>query len=317
MIEDEATARLLRIAGRRAEVPADRAARVRQAVHREWQAQTRRRAIRRPVLVGLGALAAAAMVLMILRVNTRPSAVVAPAVETVAQVEQTGGNAQFSSGAWVHAGEWLETGASARAAFRLADGTSLRLDSSSRARLLSSSVVELTAGAVYIDTGSDSTSLEVRTPFGTAHDIGTQFEVRLRGQSLRVRVRRGVVELRRGQESMAARAGTELTIDGAEAVRREIAAHGTEWDWAVSLAPPFAIEGRSLSAFLEHLCREQGWTLRYRDAGLARDSSSMILHGSVEGLRPAEALTVALATSGLVHTLREGELLVSRAAMPE
>jgi hypothetical protein len=54
----------------------------------------------------------------------------------------------------------------------------------------------------------------------------------------------------------------------------------------------------------------------YADATLARDVSGIILHGSIEGLSPRDALDVALRTSGLVHRLRDGELLVLKPSSP-
>jgi len=85
-------------------------------------------------------------------------------------------------------------------------------------------------------------------------------------------------------------------------------------DWTASLAPAFEIEGRALEPFLEHLCRERGWTLQYADAALAREASGIILHGSVDGLQPADALAVVFAASGLTHRFQRGELVVSRAS---
>lgn len=69
--------------------------------------------------------------------------------------------------------------------------------------------------------------------------------------------------------------------------------------------------GRS---FLEHLAREYGWTVRYEDAQLARDASGIILHGSVVGLSPEDSLAVAVRTSGLSLSVRNGEVAVSRGA---
>ena len=85
-----------------------------------------------------------------------------------------------------------------------------------------------------------------------------------------------------------------------------------DWAWAANLAPAFEIEGRTVSAFLEHTAREQGWTLHYADARLTRDSSAIILHGSVAGLPPQDALAVALSASGLAHRLDGEDLHVFR-----
>ncbi len=310
MIEDDdMTARLLRLAGRRPAAPVERVARVRQMVHERWRANTRQRRVRRRAMVA--ALAAVAGLILAV-VLMRPAAVVAPAGVVVARIERTEGPVELQVGGRVQQGEWTQTGKEARVGLRLISGTSVRLDEESRMRLISPDVIELAAGALYLDTGRESTGLEVRTPFGTARDIGTQFEVRLRDASLQLRVRTGLVELRRGADVVPARAGTELTITAGGTATRPIPTNDPEWAWTIALAPQFDIEGRSVAAYVEHLSREQGWTLRYADASLARDATSMILHGSVAGLETEDAIATALAASGLVHRVRDGELLVER-----
>jgi FecR protein len=308
--DEDTTARLLHLAGPRPDVPAERAARVREAVHERWQIGTRRRRARRAVLAA--ALAATAAVVVLL-VRLGPGAEeAAPRDLVMATVERVEGTGALKTGAAIRTNEWIETSATSRVALRLKDGTSVRVDSGSVARLLAPGVIELTSGAVYLDTGRDSTALEVRTAFGTAHDIGTQFEVRLDPAAVRVRVRSGVVELRRSGESLTARAGTELTVSSGGATRRAIPANAPDWTWAANLAPVFEIEGRTVAAFLEHTAREQGWTLHYADARLTRDSAAIVLHGSVAGLPPQDAVAVALSASGLGHRLDGEDLHVFR-----
>jgi len=324
--DDDLTAHLLRLAGPRRDVPADRAARVRDAVRLQWHAGRRRRAIRRRTFAVTTLLVTAAAIALFVKSREAGDHTATPSGITVATVERIEGNLRpgtpLSPGNQVRTDEWVETDAAVRAALRLGDGSSLRLDTSSRARLLAPTVIELSRGALYLDTGADSSQstttpgFEVRTPLGTAYDIGTQFEVRLEESSVRIRVRTGLVELRRGERSIAARPGTELNATTGDVVARTVPAFGPEWDWAAKLAPAFEIEGRSVSGFLEYLSREHGWTLRYADAGLAREASGIILHGSVAGLEPREALAVALATSGLQHRFRNGELVVFRTANP-
>lgn len=302
------TARLLRLAGPRPDVPTDRAARVRDRVHREWQAGSRRRAFRRRAAMGAALAAGIAAALLTFR------AVNVPPVETLASVESIEGTGTLARGDVLRAGEWVDTGLNARAAFRLADGTSLRLDADARMRLLSRTVIELSRGAVYVDTGRNSAGLEVRTPLGVAYDVGTQFEVRLTMSALKVRVRTGLVEVKSGAQSLSARPGTELTLESGTAVTRTVPAFAPEWRWAARLAPIFEIEGRPLAAFLDHVSREQGWTVRYSDARLAAEASGIILSGSVQGLDPTDAVAVALRTSGLTYQLAEGELVVMRSS---
>ena len=63
---------------------------------------------------------------------------------------------------------------------------------------------------------------------------------------------------------------------------------------------------------LDHLSREQGWTVRYADASLARRATTIVLHGSVDGLSPQDSLGVAIAASGLAHRLDGGTLFVTQ-----
>lgn len=327
MIEEETTARLLRLGGMRAEVPTDREDRVRRAFLDECRAVARTRVVRRRTVTVAAGLSMAAAVILAVRFwlprEVTPS--VYAVVATVERLEGSGARmigqrastapTQIGPADTLRAGDQIETGATGRVSLRLSQGVSLRFDRGSRARLVSASAIALGAGAVYVDSGSQAPHLEIHTSFGIVRDIGTQFEIRLSDSSLRVRVRSGVVEVRsggRGDDVSSARPGTELTLGPAGVTSRAVAPYGPEWAWAASLGPAFEMEGRPLDAFLEHLCREQGWTLAYADPKLALDASGMILHGSTTGLQPSDALAVALATTGLTHRLEDGELLVAR-----
>jgi ferric-dicitrate binding protein FerR (iron transport regulator) len=167
---------------------------------------------------------------------------------------------------------------------------------------------------MYIATSEGSRGFEVRTSIGTVRDVGTQFEIRLSETSLRVRVRTGLVEIRRREGVVPTHAGSETTVRSNGVDTRPVSTYGPDWDWTAGLATAFEIEGHSLQAFLDHVTREEGWTLRYANPTLADAASRIVLHGSVEGLRAEDALGVALATSGLQYRLRAGELLVSRPA---
>jgi hypothetical protein len=324
--DDDLTARLVRMAGARSPVPAARAARVRAAVHAQWQVGRRRRVVRRRALSGSAMIATAALLILMIERVGRLDRVAAPLGEPVAVVEQIDGTprrvsdvadapSRLSRNDAVRTGEWIETDARARLALRFLDGTSVRLDVGSRARPLSSDVIELSAGAVYIDTGGESGHFEVRTAMATARDVGTQFEVRLFDSTrLRLRVRTGLVELSDGVRSVSGRGGTEVTLSATGAVSRPIAVHGPDWDWTARVLPPSDIEGLALSTFLERMAREHGWGLRYADAELAAEASRITLHGSVSGLAPHEAVEVAIATSGVRHRLEGGELVVRRAS---
>jgi hypothetical protein len=209
--EEEATVRLLRAADPRIPVSTDRAARVRSAVRTEWQARTRRRtALQRGILAAV--FTSAGVLFFFTGREALPDGGLASPGEPIAVVEAVAGAAGVQQADAVRAGQWVETGPEARVALRTTGAASLRLDRDSRMRALSSTLIELSSGAMYVDTGDSHGNVEVRTPLGTVRDIGTQFEVRLVAASLRVRVRTGTVELRDGSRSISAQPGTEITF---------------------------------------------------------------------------------------------------------
>ena len=80
----------------------------------------------------------------------------------------------------------------------------------------------------------------------------------------------------------------------ARSARREIAAHGPEWDWVLDRAPGFDIEGRTLGEFLGWVGRETGWRIELSAAAIERAVGDIVLHGSTAGLRPDRAAFVVL-----------------------
>jgi ferric-dicitrate binding protein FerR (iron transport regulator) len=320
--EEDVTAELLRLAGGPPDPPAERAARIREVVHREWRVSRQRRMIRRAAAIAVLGIAASLMIAV--WVN-RPHSVVGPSDRVVASGQRIQGrplivrqyprgSAPLSLSTSIYAEDVIETDDASRAALQAADASSVRIDRSSRVRFLTPAVIELLAGAVYVATADRSHGFEVRTAIGDLRDVGTQFEVRLTGSSLRLRVRRGTVEIRRGPAIATAAAGREAMVTTRGIAVRDVPSYGSEWAWATDLGPPFAIEGWALHVFLEHTAAEEGWTLRYANTDVAEASRRIILHGSVDGLSAEDALGSVLTTSGLQYRLRVGELLVSRAA---
>jgi hypothetical protein len=74
---------------------------------------------------------------------------------------------------------------------------------------------------------------------------------------------------------------------------------GSAWDWALGLSPAFDVDGQTLGAFLERLGREMHWRFRFSPPSVEAMAAAIVLHGSLAGLEPEEALEAALATSGL------------------
>jgi ferric-dicitrate binding protein FerR (iron transport regulator) len=198
----------------------------------------------------------------------------------------------------------------------MAGGASVRLDTQTRVRLASSSLVELDSGALYVDTGGPAAGHEpvaVRTAAGLFRSFGTQFEVRAEAQggATRLRVREGRVRLERGAESLSTGAGQELVVrrDGT-VERRETTADGPAWEWIAESAPMPDIEGMKVRTFLDWLARERGWRVEFADAETAALANSVVLHGSIAHLTPLEAPDVVLPSGGLGYRVAKGKLVV-------
>lgn len=335
--DDMQIAELLRLAGHRPQPAPFRAARVRTAVEAEWRAAVRRRD-RRTMLQWV-ALAVAASVLIVMtgkwllpappsESTTASNAATNPGVGTlaVAHLARATGLvtiAENRTDAWrllgpgepVNSGAAIRTDAQSRAALTLAQGQSLRLDMDTLVIFESDGRLRLERGTVYLDSGKGGAGVEMVTPFGTLRDVGTQFEVSLISSGLRLRVREGQVALTHRDVRVAAARGESVSVarDGT-VTRGSVPIAGPEWEWASAAAPPFQLEEASLTAFLDWVSREEGWDWHFADAATKQRGSTVVLHGSIDKLTPAEALDAVLPTCGMAWRLESGSLIISLAA---
>jgi ferric-dicitrate binding protein FerR (iron transport regulator) len=311
---------LVRLAGVRPEVPPDRAARAEAAVRLAWEAATAAR--RRRLMLGWGAAAALAAGLALALglawwPRTPQSVLQVAAVARVAGVVETlagdGTRQPLLPGARLTTGEVVATAGDGRVAIHLDAGPSLRLDVGSRLRFTAADRVTLEAGAVYVDSAGGA-PIVVDTPWGVVEERGTQFEVRLAEEAVRVRVREGAIHLAAAVRSPAggswdAEAGSELTLTAAGRLSRAaVPPHGESWSWVQEIAPPFDLEGRSLGEFLAWVSRETGWQVSWREPGRAAAAGRTTLHGPIDGLSPEQAVAAVLPTCGLAHRLEGGTL---------
>ena len=319
---DRAVESLLRLAGPREPVPADRMQRLKAGAHAEWRRQVTKGRRQRMIAWSLSGLAAAAAIALAVRGGTGAGPV-KPAAEEFAVVESLGAKARLTTEADLQRGGALKAGDrvavgpqrlsldGGTAALRLPGGAAVWVDRGSALQVIANDVVVLHHGAVYIDSAGD-TSLEVRTPLGVVRDVGTKFEVRLTTEALRVRVRDGAVQVRRDQHQHDGRPGDEIELAATGAVtRRTVSVEGAEWMWTTGSAPPFELEGRSLREFLDWLADENGWQLRFADAAVEEKVRTITLHGSIQGLTSEQALAAVLPTSGVEHQL-DGTVLSVR-----
>lgn len=89
-----------------------------------------------------------------------------------------------------------------------------------------------------------------------------------------------------------------------------IPTYGKDWEWVESIAPPYEIENRLLSDFLQWVARETGRHITFLDDKAKRLASRTRLHGSIEGLRPLEALDQVLSATSLRSEVVNGEIRI-------
>lgn len=318
--KDDDISRLVRLAGPRPAVSEAVSHRVHAAVRTRWRQNVDARRRRRMLLATAAVLAGLAIVTMVER-GLRPRAAdPGPAASRVAaailerviggELWSAGGGPPHTLAAGADVGEntWLETRETGRAALRTPGGASIRIDTNTRLQILSSSIILLDRGSLYVDTATaDRAPLEIRTAHGVVTHLGTQFEVQAGPDVTRVRVREGKVVIVRATDRREATAGTELAAGNeGRLVRRDVPIFGPDWYWVEQAAPEFKIEGQTLEALLHWTARETGWTIRFASGDTARSVAGIRLHGSSAGLTPSETLDAVLPTCNLSLRLEDG-----------
>jgi hypothetical protein len=317
---------LLTAAGTGPEIPDGGADRVKAAIRSSWQDEVAINARQRRRLWAGGLAAAAALVIAVVLVprlqrDSAPTGLTAITVAVInggLEVTPPGSTASFlgpaDAGSVIPDGSLVRTRPGQRASMWLSGGQSLRLDDETVARLDSERSISLDSGAVYISSARGIESgIEVRTAFGTATDIGTQFEVRFENDSLDVSVREGMVSLARGGDEYRITDGIRFSVDAAGAVTTTpVTPYDPDWAWTGEIAPAFEIEGRSALAFLDWVSAETGLSVRFVDASVEKLAATTLLHGTITGLKPAETPSAVLPTCGLTAIDESGTLLVQR-----
>jgi ferric-dicitrate binding protein FerR (iron transport regulator) len=320
---DDAIEQILRLAGPRDQANPARVARVRAATHAAWRDTAAARAGRRWFAWGGLALAAAGAVLIL--VMTRPQAPrPSPPSRVAGRVISATGELLLAADrplrlappATIAAGSRLRTASDALAAVALDRGGELRLGANTSLTLVEPRRIALEAGAVYYDSGRrspDGDAFAIETPRGTVRDIGTRFEVRVDGTTVRIRVRDGTVRLDGEGSRHDAPAGIELHATAAGGVsRRAIATFGDDWNWTVRAAAPFRLEGRTLGVFLDWIAREGGRDVAFRNPAIEPAARRIVVHGSIDGLTPDEALAAIVPACGLTYTIDGGRVVLDR-----
>jgi hypothetical protein len=322
--------KLLHAAGPGPEIPDGGGDKVKDLIRPAWQEQVASRSRQRSRLWISGLAAAAALIVAMVYLPTLQPNAPAPVSRpiTLAMIKGTievtppGSNVVFLTsetvGAEIPRGSLIRTGSRDRAALWLTDHRSIRLDVETELQLDSEASISLASGALYIDSQNGSVSgIEVRTSLGTATDIGTQFEVRLGLDTIDVRVREGLVSLVRNEEEFQITQGVALSVDADGQVHStSLTAYDPLWAWTQDIAPIFDIEGQTVLAFLDWVSGETGLSIGFASAEVEQLAATTILHGSIEGLSPAEAPAAILPSARLAITHEPGALLVTSPREP-
>lgn len=310
----QAVASLIHAAGRREAPPTESYDRVLTAALETWQRKVRRRRWWR-IASGLAAAALLGTLSAVLFTTQ------GPAIESpkVARLDRLVGGAEArapgadswaplaGSSATLQVGARVRTSENGTAGLTLLSGVSVRLAPMTEVVFEADASVRLSHGVLYADTGpGDGGTINVITPAGTAHDFGTQFEIRYEHERLRLRVREGRVALLRDAQRVVADAGTQVAVNAAgEVSRTTIAPSDPAWQWVEAVAPAPDFDGQPVSVLLAWVARETGRTVHYADESVKRQASATILHGKVGPLAPLEALDVLLATTDLTYGTRD------------
>lgn len=194
----------------------------------------------------------------------------------------------------------IRSAAGSYTALSLANGMTLRLDENSIVQINEQAQIYLSQGGLYAesDEALAGQSITVNTVFGSARDIGTEFEVRVNANDWRVQVREGLVVVNADQLNETAQAGERLLIAQDQTVQRQlISSADTSWQWTNKVHQPFAIEGAKLSEYLSWWSDETGRKVIFKNSDDALAASNTILHGSVNSMTVDDSLAVVLSTT--------------------
>jgi hypothetical protein len=303
----------------------ERLERIRAAVAQEWRTATSgpRTQRKRARLVRWAAFGAAASVLAVIAVpwfGSPPTS--AATFGSIARLDAV--SLDVRPGLFHHrslaTGDALRVGdrltASGSMLVALDGGGTLRVAPGSRLYIASSTQLSLAHGLIYVDLPpAASNPLRITTVEGDIEHIGTAFEVMSDDQSVRIRVREGRIRFIGETATLTAAAGTELlAVPGAKMAQRSVATYGRDWLWVAALAPDYDIEGRSLIDFLQWESHELGRPLNFADTHARQIAEHTILHGSVSGQLPIDALRNVLSTTSLAYEIRGDAIWVHGAS---
>ncbi len=316
--EDELR-RILRAAGPRPVPGAAATEAVRAAVQAEWRAVVdARERQRRPAAWFAAAAAVGALAVGWWLTSTEPpapAAQFATVAHSAGAVERRAGGSDWQpvvAGMLVSARDRLRTGADGRVALTLDGGPSLRLDRGTEVSVADATHLALARGATYVDSHGSPRELVIETAYGVVTHVGTRYQARLVDGGLAVAVRDGQVRIARDGDTQRVQGGEQLVLSAeGEATRVAMAPYAPDWAWAESIVPAPAMDGMTLHEFVTWAAHETGRIPVFATPAAEQAARGTILHGSVTGLTPQQALDAMLRTTRLEHDIDGGRVVLS------
>ncbi|MDX1517483.1 MAG: FecR family protein [Woeseiaceae bacterium] len=319
---DQAIEDLLGRAAPRPTPPAETAAKAKLAIEQEWQQVTRRRIVRRRML--LTASAATFVLAIALVMNTLLAPVEQPirvatmdkAIGTVYMLGEKSELSPVVDLAAVRSGETIKTDRDAGVGLSWDTGGSLRLDENTEVRFVSTDRIELRSGRIYFDsmpeTGIPAT-LTIDTREGEVTHVGTRYMAAVDSASLTVSVRDGKVRVD-GYHKVTVDEGERMRLVGSSQPEMlDIRGYGPDWQWIELTAPVQAVGGSKLKDLLAWVARETGYRIEFND-GVEAAIGEVDVTG-VDRDTPREALDKSLRITALDYRFDDenGVIIISHA----
>ncbi len=208
------------------------------------------------------------------------------------------------------AGTSVHTHEGARVALKTAGGNRLRIDENVDLTLVTATRIQLVRGRIYVDSPPGTKEIHISTALGELKELGTQFEVEVKDEHLRVRMREGKVAVSTSRQTVLASAedgvGDVADIPRVGEIEwSKLDTTDSHWDWYRDIEPFYRIDNARLLDFLQWVARQTGRELILSSPGVEIEAQNSRLHGTVQGMTMDQALKSVLASTNLTESQGE------------
>ncbi|WOX05134.1 FecR family protein [Microbulbifer pacificus] len=317
MHSEDSLESLLRKAGKRPSPESDVSNDIMAATKQAWYdavANHRRARIRR--FVTTSAIAASLLVAIVIAfLPTMEGSDIQPMGHIASISGSMHINGKHSGQKVLSVGDYLATDGASRMSLVLNNGVSLIIDEFTELEFTSERVISLNSGRLYFDSGNSNSNMIIKTAIGNIEDIGTQYEVHVRNESLKVAMREGetLVSLADGVKHTTIAgdgSGDVIVIDRDGSVERTtISSSDPYWGWVLDASEDIALEGKNLSEILLLAGRLTGRKVIFNTPEVQRIAETTRLSGGTLDPELIETtLPLIMETTTLSITLKQDRI---------